>query len=420
MTKSQYLLHNNGYIHHDSPDTHSASSSLNSQVSVFESEESQPIPGFYKYASHVCWLMCLFMAWPRISHKCSMQDKSENIGGHSSRSKPFCRRKSSTILAWWGLTLSSWKMAFWPIWLRYSTKCVWRISSMYQWPVKLPGTTTRSFLPLLLIPAHTITLPRLYTVVGWMQGSKCLSLLRHQTLMQPLTFCRQNLDSSEKRTRDHYCQFHLPWLVQNWHLTVLWRWESWGFLASLLALNPKVRTLFQIVCTEMGWAPDPRCCLNILSRLGPSTNRHLATVTTMYLSSRWVVHFGRPRCSMTMLWWMLNCLTKFSGWIPASKRPRTQALSSTESFLKARKGLTFTIIARHLMKDNSVLKTVHFCKLHARNAFGYVMGLTSCKECSWLCNGVNSCKFHATYWVRIIMWLWQKSSLKQSLAVFQH
>ena len=45
MTKSQYLSLNNGYIHYDSPDTRSASSSLNSQVSVFESEESQPIPG---------------------------------------------------------------------------------------------------------------------------------------------------------------------------------------------------------------------------------------------------------------------------------------------------------------------------------------------------------------------------------------
>ena len=45
MTKSQYLSLNNGYIHHDSPDTHSATSALNSQVSVFESEESQPIPG---------------------------------------------------------------------------------------------------------------------------------------------------------------------------------------------------------------------------------------------------------------------------------------------------------------------------------------------------------------------------------------
>ena len=46
MTKSQYLSLNDGYIHHDSPATRLASSSsLNSQVSVFESKESQPIPG---------------------------------------------------------------------------------------------------------------------------------------------------------------------------------------------------------------------------------------------------------------------------------------------------------------------------------------------------------------------------------------
>ena len=97
-----------------------------------------------------------------------MQDKSVDIGRHSSRSTPFCCRKSSTILARWGLTLLSWKMTFWPIWRRYGTTCGWRISSMYTQPVKLPGTTTRVVLPLLLIPAHTITL--------LLVGCKALSL----------------------------------------------------------------------------------------------------------------------------------------------------------------------------------------------------------------------------------------------------
>ena len=45
MAKSQYLSLYKGYIHPHSSDSRSASSSLNSQVSVFEFEESQSIPG---------------------------------------------------------------------------------------------------------------------------------------------------------------------------------------------------------------------------------------------------------------------------------------------------------------------------------------------------------------------------------------
>ena len=73
---------------------------------------------------------------------------------------------------------------------------------MYRWPFKFPGTTTRALLSFKLIPANIITLPSLYAVVGWTEGSKCLSPLRRHTRMRPSTFRIQNQDSSEKRTRD--------------------------------------------------------------------------------------------------------------------------------------------------------------------------------------------------------------------------
>ena len=102
---------------------------------------------------------------------------------------------------------------------------------MYRRSFKFPGTTTRAGLPFKLISAHIITRPPLYAVVGWTVGSKCLSPLRRHTRMRPSTFRRQNLDSSEKRTRDHCCRFHLPCRAQSWRLRALWRWESWDFLA---------------------------------------------------------------------------------------------------------------------------------------------------------------------------------------------
>ena len=301
--------------------------------------------------------MCLFTARPRISHRWSMHDKSGDIGVHSSCWTPFSCKKMSTILARWGLAWSSWKTAFWPIWRRYGTTWGRRVSSMYRRPFKFSDTTTRSVLPFKL---HVIpTLPPLYAVVGWTVGSKCLSLLRRHTRMRPFIFRRQNLDSSEKRTRDHCCRLHLPCRAQYLRLRALWRWESWGFLAGFLELNPESRTIFLTVCTEMRRAPGPRFCLNILSRLGPSTKRCLATVTATYQSSFWVVIFGYPdlgrsetvpvarwrsRSRIMVLRWSLNWLATSCGWMPASIRPRAQALSSSESFLKALKGLAFAII----------------------------------------------------------------------------
>ena len=95
------------------------------------------------------------------------------------------------------------------------------ISSMYRWPFKLSGTMTRAVLPLKLIPAHIITLPPTCAVVGWTVGFKCLFPLRRHTRMRPSTFRRQNLDSSEKRTRDHSCRFHLPCRAHNGRLKAL-------------------------------------------------------------------------------------------------------------------------------------------------------------------------------------------------------
>ena len=74
------------------------------------------------------------------------------------------------------------------IWRRYGTTWGRRISSMYRRPFKFPGTTTRAVLPFKLIPAHIITLPPLYAVVGWTVGSKCLSPLWRHTRMRPSTF----------------------------------------------------------------------------------------------------------------------------------------------------------------------------------------------------------------------------------------
>ena len=155
--------------------------------------------------------------------------------------------------------------------------------------------------------------------------------------MRPSTVHRQNLDSSKKRTRDHCCPFNLPCRAQNRRLRALGRWENWGFSAGFLELNPEARTLFLTVCTEMRCAPGPRCCLNILSRLGPSTKHPFTTVTAMYRPSCWVVTFGRPdlgrsetvpvdrwrsRSRIMVLRWTLNWLATFCGWMPASIRPR--------------------------------------------------------------------------------------------------
>ena len=89
---------------------------------------------------------------------------------------------------------------------------------MYRRPFKFPGTTTRAVLPFKLIPAHIITLPPLYAVVGRTVGSKCLSPLLRHTRMRQSTFRRQNLDSSEMRTQDHCYRFHPPCRAQNWRL----------------------------------------------------------------------------------------------------------------------------------------------------------------------------------------------------------
>ena len=92
---------------------------------------------------------------------------------------------------------------------------------MYRQPFKFPGTTKRVVLPFKLILANIITLPPVYGVVGWTVGSKCLSPLQRHTWMRQSTFRRQNLDSSEERTRDHCCRFYLPCLAQNWRLRAL-------------------------------------------------------------------------------------------------------------------------------------------------------------------------------------------------------
>ena len=181
--------------------------------------------------------------------------------------------------------LSSWNMAFWPIWWRYGTTWGRRISSMYRRPFKFPGTTTRAVLPFKLILAHIITLPPLYAVVGWTVGSKCLSPLRRHTRMRPSTFRRQNLDSSEKRTRDHYRLFHLPCRAQNWRLRARWRWESWGFLAGFLELNPEVSYWYEWgVQHQTFFWPRP---------LGPwgggqKVKYHLTGITVRFLGDMYV------------------------------------------------------------------------------------------------------------------------------------
>ena len=135
----------------------------------------------------------------------------------------------------------------------------------------------------------------------------------------------------------------------------------------------------------------PCCCLSILSRLGPSTKCRYATVTTMYWSSCCVVTFGRPdlgrsetvsiagwesQTQTMVLRWMFNRLATSCGWKPSSIRHRAGSLSSSESFLKALKGLAFY----HNIIDNSnailvKLRCVLFNKKnHAKNAVGYVIG----------------------------------------------
>ena len=94
---------NSAYSYQDSHDAHWVSSLSNSPVAVFAFEELQPILEEEVSASRVCWLMCLFTARPRISHKCSMHDKSGDIWGYSSCWTAFSCKKLSTILARWGL-----------------------------------------------------------------------------------------------------------------------------------------------------------------------------------------------------------------------------------------------------------------------------------------------------------------------------
>ena len=207
--------------------------------------------------------------------------------------------------------------------------------------------------------------------------------------MRPSTFRRQNLDSSEKRTRDHCCWFHLPCRAQNLCLRALWRCERYSFISGFLEPTPVARTLFLKVCTEMRRPPGPRCCPSIL-RQGPSTKRRLTTVTAMYRSSCWVVTFGRPdlgrsetvpvdrwrsRSRIMVLRWTLNWLATSCGWMPASIWPGARALSSSESFLKALKGIAFAIITLTIqMRFWWNYEAYFLTKNHAKNAVEYVIG----------------------------------------------
>ena len=78
----------------------------------------------------LCSVILFWTALPRTSHTCSIQLRSGDIAGHSKRPTLLACRNPSTILAWCGLALSSWKMPLLPIGRRKGNTWGRKISSM--------------------------------------------------------------------------------------------------------------------------------------------------------------------------------------------------------------------------------------------------------------------------------------------------
>ena len=78
----------------------------------------------------LCSVILFWTALPRTSHTCSIQLRSGDIAGHSKRLTLLACRNPSTILARWGLALSSWKMPLLPTGRRKGTTWGHKISSM--------------------------------------------------------------------------------------------------------------------------------------------------------------------------------------------------------------------------------------------------------------------------------------------------
>ena len=92
------------------------------------------LPLLSKETPEICIVLCsvilFWTALPRTSHTCSIQLRSGDIAGHSKRLILLACRNPSTILAWCGLALSSWKMPLLPIGRRNGTTWGGKISSM--------------------------------------------------------------------------------------------------------------------------------------------------------------------------------------------------------------------------------------------------------------------------------------------------
>ena len=80
--------------------------------------------------------------WPRMSQTCSIGDKSGDRAGQSRWSTLFCCRNCCTILARWGIVLSSCSTT-WCCWTKgRTTGC--STSLMKRWPVIVPFSTSSS------------------------------------------------------------------------------------------------------------------------------------------------------------------------------------------------------------------------------------------------------------------------------------
>ena len=129
----------------------------------------------------VRWVICLLMARPRMSRRCSMQAKSGDIGGRSILATLFCLKKSPTIRALIGLALSYWKTEFPPICRRYGMTWRRRISSMYRRLFRIPGTIYKVSLAVGADARQDHYTAAIVCCHGWTFGSRCFSPLRCQT-----------------------------------------------------------------------------------------------------------------------------------------------------------------------------------------------------------------------------------------------
>ena len=158
--------------------------------------------------------------WPRMSQTCSIGHKSGDRAGQSRWSTLFCCRNCCTILARWGIVLSSCSTT-WCCWTKgRTTGCSTSLMKPLYCHSSVKHKQLRTGMP------HTIRLPPPYQSCSTMAQFPYLSPLRHQTRRRLSSISSRNHDSSVKSTVAHCWLVHRRFCLVHASLACVCLWES--------------------------------------------------------------------------------------------------------------------------------------------------------------------------------------------------